>query len=100
MCATQLTFRSGFVGVRVLTPEEIVDANENGKKVIVQLGFYTVFTILLSVCALYRCVNFANCTNTRITGILSETLCSVALGPPAYSFRQVLQTSTFESEIP
>jgi hypothetical protein len=46
---------AGFVGVRVLTPEEIVDANENGKKVIVQLGFYTVFTLLLSICALYRC---------------------------------------------
>ena len=27
--------RAGFVGVRVLTPEEIVEANENGKKVIV-----------------------------------------------------------------
>jgi hypothetical protein len=45
----------GFVGVRVLTPEEIVEANENGKKVIVQLAFYSVFTVLLSVCALYRC---------------------------------------------
>jgi succinate-acetate transporter protein len=47
-------FDAGFVGVRVLTPEEIVDATENGKKVIVQLGFYTVFTLLLSICALYR----------------------------------------------
>jgi hypothetical protein len=45
----------GFIGMRVLTPEEIVEANENGKKVIVQLAFYSVFTILLSVCALYRC---------------------------------------------
>lgn len=61
---TTLTFRTGFVGVRVLTPEEIVDANENGKKVIVQLGFYTVFTILLSVCALYRCGKFAKLHDT------------------------------------
>ena len=41
--------------MRVLTPEEIVDANENGKKIIFQLGFYSVFTLLLSICALYRC---------------------------------------------
>jgi hypothetical protein len=50
-----LPHRAGFVGVRVLTPEEIVEANENGKQIIVQLAFYSVFTVLLSVCALYRC---------------------------------------------
>ena len=52
----------------MLTPEEIVEANENGKKIIVQLAFYSVFTILLSVCALYRCpaavtsAAFSRCT--------------------------------------
>ena len=54
---------TGFVGVRVLTPEEIVEANENGKKVIVQLAFYSVFTILLSICALFRCYSMNCCTN-------------------------------------
>jgi succinate-acetate transporter protein len=58
-------WRTGFVGVRVLTPEEIVEANENGKKIIVQLAFYSVFTVLLSVCALYRRGRMlpAPCTN-------------------------------------
>jgi hypothetical protein len=109
--------RTGFVGVRVLTPEEIVEANENGKKVIVQLAFYSVFTILLSVCALYRRGRRppTPCSYplSRIVNPFSTPLCqslpilltnpntrSVALGPSTYSFRQALQTSTFDSEIP
>ncbi len=91
--------RAGFVGVRVLTPEEIVEANENGKKVIVQLAFYSVFTVLLSVCALYRCC-CSIFSNRNYSDSLISTHLSVALGPSTYSFRQALQTSTFDSEIP